>query len=691
MANVKKGMKKRGQTLLLAGLVTVAVGATERIDFSFYNQPERLAWSTESTTEIGEIKTVVSPDGSTFIKVMLEKGQPCYTAGYYKKEKKGVTEVVLLEKSPLGLHTNIGDFSKSMTLEGAAIEGAINTSYELTRAKVSRIDYKANTLKVKLKNEKKQTFEIEFRVSNNNIAYRYLISQQGETACLVVESEASGFNFPANTTTFMCPQASAQIGWKRTKPSYEEEYNPDEPIGTPSKYGCGYTFPCLFRQGNNGWVLVSETGVTGDYCGSRLSEGTKDGLYTIAFPLSGENNGFGSTGAQMGLPGETPWRTITLGETLQPIVETTVQFDVVEQLYEPSQVYKPGRASWSWIVWQDASMCYNDQIEFINLAANMGWEYILMDALWEAQVGRKKMEELFKIAQSKGVDVFLWYNSNGGWNDAPQDVKQRMDNPIARKAEMKWLKQMGVKGLKVDFFGGDKQETLRLYEAILSDANDYGIQVIFHGCTLPRGWEKMYPNFCSSEAVLASENLIFQQHFNEMEAFNACLHPFIRNTVGSMDFGGTLLNKRYNRTNNGGTTRKTTDIFQLATAVIFQSSVQNFGLTPNNLKEQPAFEIDFMKHIPTTWDEVRFIDGYPGKYIVMARRNGKNWYVAAINAEKETKTITVNLPMMADRKVTYYHDGKDGKTPTMQETKVGKKGNFTLTIPANGGAILTLK
>lgn len=634
-----------------------------------------------------EEELVVSPDGQTFLKVRLSDGKLFYQAGYYQTEKDRKEEILMLEDSPLGLKTNMGDFTRDLEWIEARKEDR-QRQYSLSRSKVSQVNYKASALEVILRNKRKQTFHVQFEVSNENIAFRYFLPVQGETAAAVVEYESTGFHFPASTTTFICPQSDPQIGWKRTKPSYEEEYKADEPMGTPSQYGHGYTFPCLFHEGENGWVLVSETGVTGKYCASHLSDASADGIYTIAFPMEGENNGFGSTGAQLGLPAYTPWRTITLGKTLRPIVETTIQFDVVEPLYEASQEYKPGRSSWSWIVWQDASMNYDDQKTFVDLAADMGWEYILMDALWETQVGRSRMEELFRYAQSKGVDVFLWYNSNGGWNDAPQDVKHCMDNPIARKAEMKWLKSMGVKGLKVDFFGGDKQETMRLYEAILSDANDYGLQIIFHGCTLPRGWEKMYPNYCASEAVLASENIVFQQHFCDEEAFNACLHPFIRNTVGSMDFGGTFLNKRLNRNNDGGTIRRTTDIFELATAVLFQSSVQNFALTPNNLTEQPDFEIEFMKNVPTTWDEVRFIDGYPGRYVVLARRHGQDWYIAGVNAEKETKTLELELPMLAGQTVKYYNDGKNGHTPSLDEIKVKKSGKVKISMPSNGGMIL---
>jgi hypothetical protein len=471
----------------------------------------------------------------------------------------------------------------------------------------------------------------------------------------------------------------------RTKPSYEEEYEADASLNQNSKYRLGYTFPALFHVGKEAWALVSETGVTGAYCGSKLSE-SNNGTFTISFPEKDENNGHGSAEPAMALPATTPWRTITVGTSLKPIVETTIPFDVVDPLYAPSQEYKAGRATWSWIMWQDDSMVYDDQITFIDLAQKLGYEYILMDALWDKNVGYERMEALIKYAHSKNVDVFLWYNSNGAWNNAPQGPKNCMNNAIARKKEMKWLKAQGVKGLKVDFFGGDKQETIQLYEEILSDANEYGLMIIFHGCTLPRGWERLYPNYVSSEAVLASENLIFNQHFDDNEAFNASLHPFIRNTVGSMDFGGTLLNKRLNRNNNGGRTRKTTDIFQLATAVLFQTTVQNFALTPNNLTDVPSFEIDFMKKVPTTWDETVFVDGYPGKYCVLARRHGNEWYLVGVNAEKTALKINVKLPMFAGKTVAEYSDDEK-RNPTFKSTKVANSGEATLVIQPEGGII----
>ncbi len=622
---------------------------------------------------------ISGPDGKLQVQISLTEGRLNYSVTYNGKQ--------ILENSPLGLLSNVGDFSKELSFVSKK-EAQIDETYQINRTKKSSVHYVANEVVCTFSNAQKQSFDIIFRVSNNDIAFRYALPQFKNVKCIVIEKEATGFDFPEQTTTFLCPQAKPMTGWERSKPSYEEEYIADDAMGTPSKYGVGYTFPCLFHVGENGWALVSETGVTGNYCGSRLSEGTKDGLYTIAFPQEGENNGFGSTSAALALPGETPWRTIAVGSNLKPIVETTVQFDVVKQLYEPSQEYKFGRGTWSWIMWQDPSANYDDQKTYIDLAATMGYEFILIDALWDANIGYNRMEELIKYAKSKNVGVLIWYNSNGSWNDAPQGPKHKMNNPIARKQEMKWLKANGVKGIKVDFFGGDKQETMKLYEEILSDANEYGILCIFHGCTLPRGWERMFPNYVASEAVLASENLIFGQHANDLQAFNACLHPYIRNAVGSMEYGPVLLNERRNRENNGGTRRIVTETLELATAVLFQSAVQCFGLAPNNLTDKPAFEIDFMKKIPTTWDETVFIDGYPGKYCILARRHGDLWYIAGANATKDAMKLKINLPMLAGKTAAYYFDDKERKAQKA-DISISKTGEATVTIIPDGGIIIT--
>ena len=633
-----------------------------------------------SSVASAENKQITSPDGKLVVTVADMDGRPSYSVSY--------DNVLFLKPSPLGMIANIGDFSSGMSLEKNVSTNKIDETYELASIKKSKVHYVANEAVFSFTQQGKTIYDVIFRISNNDVAFKYRMYPQGETLSCVIKKEATGFAFPDGTTTFLCPQSKPMGGFARTSPSYETSYTADDVAGK-NGWGEGYTFPCLFRNGDNGWVLVSETGVNGGYCASRLL-GHKEGVYTIGFPQEGEANGNGTVSPGIALPGETPWRTITVGKTLAPIVETTVPFDVVKPLYQAKGEYTYGRGSWSWIIGMDGSTNYKEQLRYIDFSAAMGYQSVLVDALWDKQIGRDKIEELAKYGKNKGVALYLWYNSNGYWNDAPQTPRSIMDNAIARRKEMKWMQSIGIRGIKVDFFGGDKQMTMQLYEDILSDANEYGLLVIFHGCTLPRGWERMYPNFASSEAVLASENLHFSQGSCDHEAFNATLHPFIRNTVGSMDFGGSALNKYYNADNAPrGSRRVTSDVYALATAVLFQSPVQHFALAPNNLTDAPSWAIDFMKEVPTTWDEVRFIDGYPGKYVILARRHGDKWYIAGVNAQKETLKLKVNLPMFSNgEKVRLFSDDK-ALQGGVKQIEIGKKQELQLAIPCNGGVLIT--
>ena len=633
-----------------------------------------------SSVASAENKQITSPDGKLVVTVADMDGRPSYSVSY--------DNVLFLKPSPLGMIANIGDFSSGMSLEKNVSTNKIDETYELASIKKSKVHYVANEAVFSFTQQGKTIYDVIFRISNNDVAFKYKMYPQGETLSCVVKQEVTGFVFPDGTTTFLCPQSKPMGGFARTSPSYETSYTADDVAGK-NGWGEGYTFPCLFRNGDNGWVLVSETGVNGGYCASRLL-GHKGGVYTIGFPQEGEANGNGTVSPGIALPGETPWRTITVGKTLAPIVETTVPFDVVKPLYPAKGEYTYGRGSWSWIIGMDGSTNYKEQLRYIDFSAAMGYQSVLVDALWDKQIGRDKIEELAKYGKDKGVALYLWYNSNGYWNDAPQTPRSIMDNAIARRKEMKWMQSIGIRGIKVDFFGGDKQMTMQLYEDILSDANEYGLLVIFHGCTLPRGWERMYPNFASSEAVLASENLHFSQGSCDNEAFNATLHPFIRNTVGSMDFGGSALNKYYNADNAPrGSRRVTSYVYALATAVLFQSPVQHFALAPNNLTDAPSWAIDFMKEVPTTWDEVRFIDGYPGKYVILARRHGDKWYIAGVNAQKETLKLKVNLPMFSNgEKVRLFSDDK-ALQGGVKQIEIGKKQELQLAIPCNGGVLIT--
>ncbi|SHM31092.1 glycoside hydrolase family 97 protein [Flavobacterium saccharophilum] len=623
---------------------------------------------------------VKSPDGKLKVSLSVSNGLPLYSITYNEK--------TFLENSPLGLKTSVGDFSTELVLNTDVNQNKIDETYELPNIKQHNVHYEANEAVFSLTKENKPAIDIIFRVSNNNVAFKYKIYPQKDILSCIVKEEVSGFILPEGTTTFLCPQSKPMTGYARSAPSYETSYALDDIMGK-NGIGEGYTFPCLFKVKNNGWVLISETGVDGNYCGSRLI-GHDNGLYTIGFPMTGENNGNGTTAPGISLTGETPWRTITVGETLAPIVETTIPFDLVKPKYKASKEYKYTKGSWSWIIKMDGNTTFPVQKQYIDFSAAMGYETILIDALWDTQIGKDKIAELAEYGAGKGVGLYLWYNSNGYWNDAPQSPRGMMDNSIIRRKEMAWMKSIGVKGIKVDFFGGDKQVTMKLYEDILTDANDFGLMVIFHGCTLPRGWERMYPNYAASEAVLASENLHFGQASCDNEATNASIHTFIRNTVGSMDFGGSALNEFYNSDNipKKGSKRMTSDVFALATAVLFQSGVQHFALAPNNLTDAPVWAIDFMKEVPTTWDEVLFLEGYPGKYVVFARRKGTNWYIAGINAQKETLKIKLKLSMMTSGTTVKHYFDDENLSGKLKIVKLKNNNELEIKIPSNGGVLL---
>lgn len=643
---------------------------------------------------------VASPDGRIDVSISDDGGRLHY--------ETCLDGVQMLQPSALGLLTTAGDFSKGLQIVGEESR-SVNETYKMRNTKASHVYYCANELTLKVKNAAGQQFSVQFRVSNRDVAFHYLLERQGkdgDTKRTRVLRELSAFNPVGGTKTFLCPQIGPETGWEQTKPSYEERYLLDQEMNVRSQFGLGYTFPCLFRvpsssnaqrsarpegalskqsgerKNNNYWMLISETGVTSQYCGSHLSDYTAGEGYSIAFPHEGENNATGSVEPSVTLPSATPWRTITMGCTLAPIVETTVAYDLVSPLYQPSIAYKGGRYTWSWLVWQDESINYDDQVQFIDLASKMGFEYTLVDNWWDERIGRDRIAELSRYAQERGVSLMLWYNSNGSENDAPQTPRDCMSTSIARHREMAWLRSIGVKGIKVDFFGGDKQQTMQLYEDILADANLYGIQVIFHGCTLPRGWERMYPNFVASEAVLASENVFFNPYHAQNEGVELTLHPFIRNAVASMDWGGVIMNKYLSRDNKSRHRRATSDMFEIATAITNQSEVNCIAMQPNNLSELPAIELELLREMPTQWDETRFIDGYPGRYVVMARRHADRWYIAALNGTGEPLSLDLTLPMLDGTAFTLYTDGKQKAYDATKTAKV------KLKLPALAGALI---
>ena len=621
-----------------------------------------------------------SPDG--LLKVIIEdtKGKPNYSIQY-----DGDTFV---KKSPIGLITDLGDFTKNLRISQVSTPVKVSGEYQMRNTKKSDIQFEGNQGSVTFANDTADIFTMEWHLQNNDVAFRYIIIPHGETRVCRVLEETTEFILPEGSTTFLSPQMDAMGGWMRTAPSYETYYTGDLPMSESRKAENGFVLPALFKIGDKGWLQISETGVGSNYSAMHLGY-NGDGSYQLIFPDEKEFNGNGTSQPGLYLPGYTPWRTITLGKNLAPLAETTIQFDLVEPLYAPSKEFQYGKGTWSWIIYDDGATIMPVQKDYVDFSHELGYQTVLVDGRWDTQIGRDSIAALAKDAAEKDVALFLWYNSNGYWNDAPQTPRGIMDNTIKRRKEMQWMKDNGIRGIKVDFIGSDKQQAMKLYEDILADANDYGLMVIFHGSTLPRGWEKMYPNFVAAESVRASENLRFLQHENDREAYSATFLPVSRNAVASMDFGGSTLNRYYNPEDKpGASQRRTSDVFSLATAVMYQSPVQHFALARSGVANAPDWAVDFMKTVPTTWEDIIWIDGYPGKNAALARLHDHTWYVVGINAEDSDFNFTIPEKLLSNAKtVTVYSDSKNlnGSKQEYVKNKLPK-----ISIPKNGGYVAVI-
>ena len=575
--------------------------------------------------------------------------------------------------------TTGADFSQGLTLISEKGPVDVRIEYDLPLGKCGSVSRVMRHAELTVADAKGKKLDLLVRVGDDGVALSYRPHDAAPDER--VDREVTAFALPEGSTGFLHPMAKAKSPWARTQPSYEELYSIDEPVGTPSPLGQGWCFPALFRVGDAGWVLVSETGVDGHYCGMHLAQESPGGVYRMALPQQEENIGTDEARPLLAAGRATPWRTIVVGKTLAPIVESTMATDLVEPLFEcPTPV--PGRAAWSWLKLKDGNTVEGVQREFIDMAADLGWEYVLIDALWDTQIGREKIAELTAYAKSKGVDVLLWYNSNGSWNDAPQTPLNCMHTAEAREKEMAWLREIGVKGVKVDFFGGDKQAVMELYEAILRDAARFGICVNFHGTTLPRGWSRMYPSFATNEAVRGMEFATFEQPNADAQPVHCTVLPFTRNAVGPMDFTPVVVDERLGPSGDGPH-RRTRLSYELALPVLFHSPVTHFGLTPGDRKLLPPVAEDYLRKVPTVWDETRYVAGYPGKYAAIARRKGDRWWLAAVNGQEEE--VTFKLPeTLATTDWSMVRD--DGFNQVAGDERPA--GGGEVVLPAHGGVVM---
>ncbi len=628
-------------------------------------------------TDSGEF-SLESPDSNIKVSVWLqqEEGRLVYDVSHNGQK--------VLETSALGLEREDADFSKNLTLSSATHPELIEDNYELYHGKQKEVEYKGNEATLNVENEDGEKMEVIFRVSNDGVAFRYYFPEESETTHKIVE-EHSSFKFPVDAKGWLQPMSEAKSGWAETNPSYEEQYMKEVPVDISSPIGFGWVYPALFKS-HDSWVLITEAALDRHYCGTHLNnEGSE---YKVVFPQPAEVLPEGELVPNNTLPWHTPWRVITIGD-LPTIVESTLGTDLAEPaIDEDFSFVKPGLVSWSWVILKDNSVNYDTQVDFIDFASEFEWPYCLVDGLWDQQIGREKIGELSEYAQSKDVNLWLWYNSAGSWNSAYQTPKGRMLTGERRKEEFDWQNEIGVKGIKVDFFGGDGQSVIAYYHDIMTDAARNGIMLNFHGATLPRGWHRTYPNLMTVEAIEGYEFITFEQETADQAPAHMAMTPFTRNVFDPMDFTPMNLYEI------PGIERRTTNGYELATTVVFTSGVQHIAETPEGIATVPEYVKEFLTGFPSgAWDETRFITGYPGELAVLARRDGDKWYVGGINGEDKAKELSLELPFAGDGMTgKIIRDGDDGlRSFKQEEIEVSSNEKFTVSVKPHGGFVMVLE
>jgi hypothetical protein len=611
---------------------------------------------------------VSSPNGKLKLKTFQKDGRSYYTVHYQ--------DSLIVEESPLGIDRKDEQFYTNLIPQQVQGPKRITDTYTLASGKQLRVSTEANELKQNFKNANGAEVQFIFRVYNDGVAFRYHFPGE-KNGVFEILNEHTGFKLPVNGKSWLQPYDSIST----YSPGYERHYTNGSPIGERSPEKEGWCFGGLFEVSNT-WMLLTEASLDGSYSASRLQQQAQNGLYSIGFPDNKEAMGTGNALPQSRtLPWSTPWRVIIVSRYLADIVQS----NLVTSLSEPSQVkdatwVKPGLVSWSWWADPDSPKNYKSMLPFIDFASRWSIPYFLADANWDS-MKNGTVEQLIDYASKKNVGIWLWYNSGGPHNTVTEAPRNLLWDAKTRKQEFSKLQAWGVKGIKVDFFQSDKQHIIQQYIDILRDAADYKILINFHGCTLPRGWQRTWPNLVGMEAIAGEENYMFRESYPKVAPWHNTIQPFTRNVVGPMDYTPLgLSNKKYPHLTSSG--------HELALLVVFESGVVHLVDFPNVYDKLPEYVQNFIKTVPTVWDETRLVGGYPGKDVTVARRSGTRWFVGGINGEMKPKKFLQPLPFLDKNKqykVGLITDAGDSKAFGYREMTL--RGGDSLSVdmmPAGG-------
>lgn len=621
--------------------------------------------------------SVSSPDQTLTLAVSAFEGSLTYTVTHHTAA--GGIQVV--HTSALGIVRQDQRFTDNLTFESAEAPVVINERYTMLTGKQRELVNHAHELTLNFRNDRDARLQIILRAYDDAVAFRYRFP----------EADATPHTVTQELTTFALPPEGrfwGQVYDRPTQytPAYESAYVNGLAVGVKARLdgGAGWSFPALFNAAGQ-WVMLTEAGLDGSYFGAHLGPEPKNGVYQLVMPLAAEAMGIGSVEPTSTLPWATPWRVIMVGDSVGTIFDS----NIVSHLSTPSRIsdtawIRPGRVTWSWWSDHNSSRNYASLKTFVDFAAEIGWEYSLVDANWNMMQGGT-LDQLAAYAQTKGVGLLVWYNSGGWHNIVTEQPRDLMDDRDLRRAEFARLQALGVKGVKVDFFQSDKPGIIQLYLDILQDAADFQLLVDFHGCTLPRGWARTWPNLMTMEAVRGAEQYTFNETYARIAPSHNTILAFTRNVVGSMDYTPVTFTDSL-------LPHLTTNAHELALSVVFESGLQHFADTPSAYRVQPQAVLDFLRRVPVTWDTSRYLAGEPGQSVVLARAKGHEWYIAGINGQEEAQPVTLDLSFLpADTyTMTFIHDGDERTTFTVNKGTVDRSAPFKVTLAAYGGFVLHL-
>jgi hypothetical protein len=589
---------------------------------------------------------------------------------------------VIIPFSPLGLILSDTDFFNELSLEPKGGSQVYNKTYAIKHGKNQRVKSSYSEQFFTITNSNDYQAELQVRIYKEGVAFRYILHETYSGQRTVLQ-ERTGFRIDPLGKAWMMPYS----GPTKWKPAYELYYENGSAVGQPSSQSPGWGFPALFHiDEGKYWVMLHEAGLTGNYPGTHLGNNSKQGVYNIAFPHPGEALGQFYTLPNFVGKWEMPWRVVMISDKISDLLTSNMVLD----LNAPNQIkgdlswIKPGRVSWEWWRKQTRERDFNLNKSYIDFAALMGWEYCLIDANWNEMKGGT-INELITYAKSKNIGVFLWYNSGGPHNYVAEQPRGRLLNNRVREEEFERLKKWGVKGIKVDFFNTDKQFIIDQYLGILKDAAKYQLMVNFHGCTVPRGWSRTYPNLMTMEAAKGAETYGFDPKFTEKAPWHNVILAFTRNVIGPMDYTPVAFsNHKY--------PRKTTLAHELALSIVYQSGLLHFPDEPEAYLKQPKTVVDFLKIVPAQFDELKFLKGTPDTYIALARRKGKNWYVGIISGQDKTLNLSLDLSFLNSNtlyEVSTIKDDIAARSFHVEKRTISKNNKLlTLDIATFGGAVL---